>query len=462
MNVVELGVVTALGLWALAGRRRVGAALVLASVGTVGVLLLATGPRWRWQLVPLLVATAVAVVTSLVRSGGRAREDLGGRGAGAAVATGVLLSLAAGLLLPVPSFTLAPDTGPVGTVAFDLVDPARSSPSDTTSADEPRRITVQAWWPAVEETGSRLAITDDGPALADAAGGFLGLPPLVLGHLDVVETAAFVAAPPAPGRRLPVVVSLHGWGGFRFAQVALLEQLAADGRLVLAIDHTHGAVAAQPVVGGVVPIDESLLPDDAPDEVYDEASTVLEDTFRGDAVTLLAALRARDGAVPRDVLELADLDRLAVMGHSTGGGAAVWWCTQEEACDGALTWDPWVEPLPDEVRADPPGVPWLSVLSDAWVGNDNDAVLRPMVADATDAAVVAILGTEHRDVTVQPLLSPLAAPIGLAGELDKRRTDEIALALSRGFLARLFDDADAPSGLVSTPVAPPPEVLLDP
>ena len=449
MNTTELAVAALVLLWALVGLRRSGPGVVLAALAAGGGVLLVVGSRWRWQLVPLLVAVLVVVLLQvtqrdpvLVGTGdGEPGTPVGGspderrRRRGPLLVALVALTALLSWALPVPTLRLEEGSPPVGTVAFDLVDPTRTSPSETVPPDAPRRITVQAWWPAGDDDGEALALTDDGPAFAAAAGDFLGWPPLVLGHLDTIRTTAHVGAAPAGTEQLPVVVSLHGWGGLRFAQVSLLEQLAADGALVLAIDHTHGALAAQPVAGGVVPIDEQLLPDHVPPAVYAEASTVLEDTFRGDGATLLRALREADVAVPQDVLVQADLDRLVLMGHSTGGGAAVWLCAEEPACDGVLTWDPWVEPLPPARRDAPPTVPWLSVLSEEWVGNDNDAVLRPMVAAAADAELLAIERTEHRDVTVQPLLSPLTTALGIAGELPKERVDEVALQLTRAFLA---------------------------
>ena len=51
---------------------------------------------------------------------------------------------------------------------------------------------------------------------------------------------------PASVRR-PVVIALHGTGGNKETQLALLEQLAADGFIAVAIDaRYHGARAAQP------------------------------------------------------------------------------------------------------------------------------------------------------------------------------------------------------------------------
>lgn len=451
MSLLELATAAALVAWAVVGHRRLALGLALAGVGTLATIALAVGDRWRWQLVPLAVAAGVAVVVQLLRATGRGGEDLGRRTAAVAVTGGVALALLSGLALPVPRLSIADGTGPVGTTAFDLVDPERRSPSTTVPPDRPRSFTVQAWWPAAEPTGERLRLTDDGPGLAAAAGDFLGLPPLVLGHLAVVETAAWVDAPPATAGRLPVVVSLHGWGGFRFAQAPLLEQLAADGFLVLATEHTHGALATQPVGGGVVPIDEQLLPDGVDEATYDAAATTLEDTFRGDAATLLGALRAGDDAVPAPVRALADLDRLVVLGHSTGGGAAVWLCTTDPGCDGVLTYDPWVEPIPPDVRATPPDVPWLSVLSDPWTDDENADLLAGMVADAAAAEVVAVEGTEHRDVTVQPLLSPLAPLLGLAGDLDKQRTDEVTTALTRAFLADVLDAGPGDPAVLDTP-----------
>ncbi len=439
--------------WVLVGPSRLTPRWTLAAAAAV--LLLATvafGP-WRWQLWPLGVAVLVIVPLSLLpllRPGSEPRLVWQ---TGVLVLTLTLVTSVLAAVLPIPRFPLEDGSSEVGTMAFDLVDPDRSSASRTVPDTEPRRITVQAWYPTQDRSGERLRATDDPRAFSSAVGGFIGLPGWALRHSSHVRSAARVGASVSSDEPLPVVLALHGWGGFRLAQMQLLQQLAADGHLVLAIDHTHGAVAAQPVAGGVVPIDPALLPDGVPAEVYDAASQVLERMFTDDAHSLVAALRSGDAQVPPAVLATADLDRLVVLGHSTGGGAGIWFCAEDGGCRGFVGYDPWVEPLPPEVRASGPEVPWLAIDSGEWAENDNSRLLSTMVP-ATGAQRFTIDGTLHRDFTVQPLLSPLASRLGLSGELPARRTHEIVLELTRSYLAdRLATGPGDPFLLEDPPMA---------
>lgn len=451
MSWIEWLAVAAAGAVALAGLRTPRPALVLAVAVVAGAVLLLGTPRW--QLVPAGIGLVVLVVVVVPRLAGDA-GTLPGWAVGAAV-VGLGLTALVGWALPMPELELAAGSRPVGSVAFDLTDRSRTSP--VTGDDGPRVTPVQAWYPTDSAVGPRVRVTDEPSAFARAVSQFLGIPSFALTHLGQVRTAAVVGAAPVD-EQLPVVVSLHGWGGFRFAQAPLLEQLAADGHLVLALDHTGGSLAAQPVAGGVVPLDPSLLPADAPAAEYDAAARALERTFADDARHLIEVLRSGDTAVPAGVLAAADLDRLVVLGHSTGGGAAALLCA-EVPCDAMVLFDPWVEPVPQAVRADGFAAPTLAVVSGAWDGIANDALLRPMVAASDRARRLLLEGTTHNDVTVQARLSPLASRLGIAGSVPSERLEEIVLALTRGWLAATGGDGPGDPAVVDDP--PFPEVRTD-
>ena len=324
---------------------------------------------------------------------------------------------------------------------------------------------MQVWYPTDAADGPRNPITTQPAEFADIAGGWLGLPPLLLQHLGLARTAALVDAP-LPAEPLPVVVSVHGWGGFRAAQVQLLEELAADGHLVISMDHVYGSLVAQPVDGSeLIGIEPDLLPDGAPQDVYDRASTELERLFRDDVLALIADLADGGGPMgegaPAEVVAAADLDRLVIQGHSTGGGAAIWACAElgVPACDGVIGHDPWVEPLPAEVRAAGLDVPLVSLRSEPWVGDDNDALLVDVHAGTTDAVGLAIPGTLHRDVTVLSLLTPLAQQVGLTGSLDPAETHRLTRQITSATLAWMLGSG---SGRVELLTKPPDGVVAAP
>lgn len=98
-------------------------------------------------------------------------------------------------------------------------------------------------------------------------------------------------APPVLGRKLPVVAISHGLGGKKEHAAFLAERLAAAGYLVAAVDHLNDGVEIAPQR----PVD----------------------------VTKLLDRLAERGGEPAWLADLADLDKVAVYGHSFGGYTAL-------------------------------------------------------------------------------------------------------------------------------------------
>lgn len=415
-----------------AGVRTTAAVLVAVGTGVVaGGHVVLEGARW--QLTPLYLAALVVILAAALDVVRSADPRAGVRGW---VALGVLavVGAAAGWALPVPRLPAPQGDASVGTTVVELVDEdrgARYGPDPR----EPRRLALQVWYPAAEDLPVRHAAwASAGSRFGRQAARWLGLPPFVLDHVALVRSHATAGAPPTvdPGE-LPVVLYSHGWGGARNLQSDLAESLASRGYVVAAVDHTHGAVATTFPDGALVPIDPRALPDAANGGVDDAASQRLVDTFASDLAFVLDELE--DGAVPSLAGRL-DLSAVGVAGHSTGGGAAIALCAVDTRCGAVVGYDPWVEPVPDTVLGEGLRVPFVALRSEEWVGNPNDARLRRLRASSSGpAALVAVAGTLHRDVTVLPFMSPLATRAGLAGETPGARTHE----LTEAWTAAWFD-----------------------
>ncbi len=406
--------------------RSATANLVTAGATTLVGIVHVVVERPRWQLTPLYVAAVVVALVAVLDVTRPPEPRRGWRGL-VVVALCAVAGAAVGWALPVP--TLPGPTGalPVGTTTVELVDAARLArygPEPT----QPRRLPLQVWYPADPDDPVRPAPwIASGTGFGRQAAGWLGFPPFLLDHVGLVRSYATVDAEPTPEPGpLPLVLYAHGWGGFRGIQSDLAESLASEGYVVAAVDHTYGAVATSFPDGEVVAIDPQALPEGASAQVYDTASERLVETFAADLAFVLDELAA--GAVPQLTGRL-DLDQVGVVGHSTGGGAAVRLCADDRRCGALVGFDPWVEPVPDAILGDGLAVPALSLRSEEWVGNDNDARLRRLRASSTaPAGLVGVAGTTHRDVTLLPFLSPLTSRLGLAGDTPGARTHELTTA----------------------------------
>lgn len=420
-------------------RRSRAVTVLLAAPAVAAMVLHVAAGLPRWQLTPVYVVVGLAVVAAVLVLADRS-EPVSGRGAGAIGVTLVVVGAALTWALPLP--VLDPPAGPyaVGTTTTVVVDPDRSELYGTAPGG-PRRLVAQVFYPARPEPDAPAApLVTGARAFTTTVAGELGLPRFALDHLDDVTVDAVEDAPPAGGAgrdvdgepRLPVVVLSHGWTGFRTAQVGLSVALASHGYVVVAIDHTHGSMATVFPDGEVVPHDPKALPEGVDPAVYDRAAEQLVATFAADIAATLDHLDA--GGVP--LLDgLLDLERTATLGHSTGGGAAVLHCATDPRCATVVGYDPWVEPVPDRIVGDGLAVPLLSLRSEEWAAYDNDARLRRLHAVSTGPeGRVEVLGTLHRDVTVLPLLTPLAARLGLIGETPPDRTHAIVEEWTRRFL----------------------------
>lgn len=417
------------------------------SVVLVGAVhLLSEGARW--QLAPLYL-TSVVVLAAAVSDLVRAPQVRTGRRGWVTVGLLAVVGGAIGWSLPVPTLPEPGGPLPVGTTVVSLVDEDRADRYGA-APDEPRGLVLQVWYPADPDAPVDLAPwVPAGAAFGRQAAEWLGLPSFSLDHVGLVRSHATLdAAATREAGALPLVVYTHGWGGFRTIQSDLAEHLASRGYVVAALDHTHGAVVTAFPDGELVPIDPMALPSGAPSATYDLASQRLVETFADDVAFLLDELDA--GAVPTLTGRL-DLDHVGIVGHSTGGGAAVRLCASEPRCAAIVGFDPWVEPVPDAILGAGIDVPFLALRSEEWVGNDNDARLRRLRASSSMPAVlVSVRGTTHRDVTLLPFLTPLSSQLGLAGPTSGARTHALTAAWTEAWLDRHL------RGAARDPVADPP------
>ena len=419
---------------------------------------------YRWQMVPAFALTIILVAGRFLGLA-KARPEwvtVVGRGVGAlAVAVAALPPV----LFPVPRLPEPGGPYQIGTLTYQWTDPARVEQynPDPESPEAPRSIMVQIWYPALPAADAEPAPWLDrldvaGPLIA----GFFRLPPFFLDHATLVKTHGYAAAPPDPsGGRYPVLVYSHGWNGFRSANLNQSEALASRGYIVAAVDHTYGAMFTVFEDGQLAPNNRAILPAGPEDANYYRAAFQLEQTYAADLSFVLDQLALLDaGEIDGPLQGQLDLDRAGFFGHSTGGGAVVVACQQDERCQAGLAMDAWLEPLTDEALSTPLQQPFLFMRSENWASAENDARLARVVDGLEGPGYrMTILGTRHYDFTLLPLLTPLAAALGLKGPLEGSRT----LAVISDYLVAFFDQhlKGLPQPLLDGPSDDHPEVEFE-
>ncbi|HEX2152795.1 MAG TPA: hypothetical protein VHL52_02335 [Acidimicrobiia bacterium] len=411
---------------------------------------------YRWPLLPVyLLALGLAVGDFVTIERGLPW----GRRAGRALfgVLGLVVAVAPAALFPVPQLPVPSGPLAIGTQTVPLHHPERRETYGPSPGSR-RRIEAQVWYPAHPDDGAvPLAWQPDIEVVGPALAGRIGLPGFFFDSARYTLSHAYEGAPVDEGG-FPLVVFSHGWEGFPTISMPQVENLVSQGYVVIAIDHSYGAVATV-LEDETVYLDEEARGAAEADEVARrEAEALLIDTFAADITLVLDEVEAGAEGAFRDVVEAIDTSSVGIWGHGVGGGAALQVCLTDERCDAVAGQDPLVEPLPDAVLANTAIRPMLLMRSDPWRDTPNDAVLRGIVARSeTFTYWVNVRGADSSDFVAAPLVSPIAHQIGLRGPIDASRV----MVINRRFIAGFFDRFLLGTGSATLDTASFPEVDVE-
>ncbi len=392
---------------------------------------------YRWQLVPAYLLAISFFLLAIVR---RRREPESKKGTNWTFKGLALLAFAVAIglpvLLPVPRLNAPDGSYPVGTTTLELVDTKRVDPY-APEPDQPRRTLLQIWYPAEGAPGLHHAPwMEAAEIVAPAVANWINLPSFFLDHLALSRSPALQDARVYPASdRYPIVLFSHGYGGFRAQNTNQAIYLASHGFIVAAVEHTYGAVVTVFPDGEVAYHNPDTLPDGL-SELEDLAATRrLGDQWAGDLAYALDTLTSLDQGGEGDLFtNRLDLENIGVMGHSTGGGAAIEFCQHDPRCASVLTMDPYLKPVSEQTLETGLAVPALHLFSERWSSGENQqAFSRFATQAANNTWTGSIAGTAHYDFTDLPLLTPLASMIGLKGPIPGPRVVEIINAYTLAF-----------------------------
>jgi dienelactone hydrolase len=223
----------------------------------------------------------------------------------------------------------------VGCLSYDWVDFARTEIYGANREDR-RELVVFVWYPAKQESAATFAPYLP-PAWAPVAE-FLGI------NVEGLSSHAVADATVAEHDSAYPVLLLSPSGFPPLLLSATAEELASYGFIVVGVNHTYETAVTAFADGRVVPMNPAAL-----GGALGPQTGSYDDVFRQRAS--VCAYKAADLASVADQLErlnsdpaerLAgrlDLGRVAALGHSFGGNAALEWCRADQRCRAAVNLD---------------------------------------------------------------------------------------------------------------------------
>ncbi len=251
--------------------------------------------------------------------------------------------------LPTPS-------GPfgIGRIGYEWIDTSRP---DTYSAnpDAHRDLMVYLWYPAPRTEPGNSGTYLPGAKQMDAnaevqsrVGDEFGAAWKLIVSGDLVSHAVENGPVAKSPKRFPILLFSHGMGGMGFEYTSLIEDLVSHGYVVASIEHTYTAMAVVFPNGRVVPFHQEaepvgLTPEQRFQRMEASAGLAITEGAR-DIVFVLSKLTEMNDQKANEFAlgGRLDLNRVAAMGHSSGGAFATLACQMDprfKACisfDGAL------------------------------------------------------------------------------------------------------------------------------
>jgi predicted dienelactone hydrolase len=402
--------------------------------------------RYRWQMIPLYLATLlVAGVLLLRRFQARRTLDqipLPFSSRWGFVLGAVILLLAIVFPIGLPVFRLPEPTGPysVGTTELYFVDPSRPE-TFTQDPSDVRELIVTAWYPTDPSPGARPALYWEH---ADIVGGYLmrenGQPPALARYMTLVKANAFqdasISSTHAP---FPVLIFSPGYMTNVLINTIQMEALASHGYVVFGIDHPYESF------GSVYPDGRSALADPLLRELIIRGDTASID-FEGSLEIWTA-----DTAFVLDQLERLnapgsgsmwsgqlDLDNVGVFGVSFGGATAGAFCYQDPRCAAGVNIDGYQHGA--NMRGAVLQQPFMFIYSPGNAGTNN-GVYRNV---DNQAYSLTIAGSQHMGFSDLAFASPILRYSNILGSISPVRLAEITNAYLLAFFDKHLKGEAAP------------------
>lgn len=348
----------------------------------------------------------------------------------------IVVSLVSSFIFPVYEIPEPSGDYLIGTESF-VIDDELILEAYTNDSSDYRKIKIQVWYPAEDTaTYEQAPWLDDGIVVPRGLSKSIGLPYFILDHTKDIMSHSYIEAPLSKALEIyPVIIISHGWGGFRNIHTDFAEELASLGYIVIGVDHTYGSVATLFSDEEVAYLNPDALPlrEDTPD--FLDYATQLVDTYASDITATINFLEKMNASTSMSKFSgKLDLNNIGLIGHSTGGGAAVDIALDDDRIASVIGLDAWVEPIDDVKLDNGLTMPSLFIRSGDWETGFNNKKLYELIDNSSNIPeLYQINGITHYDFAMVYMYSPLTKNLGYTGELESEYLTSILKSMITDF-----------------------------
>ena len=319
--------------------------------------------------------------------------------------------------LPIPEFSIENNQYSVGYEEIYINIETRPQPLafveiSNLSENTNRELLVDIYYPSNDKTEPnqlfRNASTNWGETVINYLNRTwnINLPSYIFNHLNLSYLDVGVGLDPINGE-LPVVIYTHGWSGEKIFATDQLINIASQGYIVIAIDHTGLAMFTELPSGTIFNSGST------------EASTKVFNVMKEMSIDIQNTVNHVENLKYK-----INFDDVSIIGHSTGGGSAYLYC-QSNKCSTLILQDPFFVPIIEELNNIELNSKTYFIYSQDWyVGNNEEnsiseiEVYRNFTKNKEIAEGYYMTDSAHYDFVAFGTISQLTKYTFLKGTID--------------------------------------------
>jgi len=288
----------------------------------------------------------------------------------------------------------------VGTQNFQLVDSTRSM-WFTDDIKSFRTLSVKMWYPADENSLSdRAPYVDQYELIAKALSTSLGVPEALMSRAGAVKCNSWLNADISIGN-FPIVIYSHGHQSLKIANTFQAEEIASNGYIVIAPDHTYDAALTIINKDKIIYTRSKLPNSDEEAEDSEMIERVKEQlNIRVEDVSFVIDKMIEKFSKDQQFNQSADFENIGIFGHSFGGSTAIMAANNDNRIDAILGLDAYFLPLPNYIIEKDINKPFIHLGQTSWGDSNNYELMKIWGSNNNQNSFhLSVEGSKHNDFT---------------------------------------------------------------
>ena len=327
--------------------------------------------------------------------------------------------------IPLRDIAKAEGNYAVGTQNIYVIDSTRAM-WFTDGIKGPRELSVKVWSPADDaQLAEKASYVENQELLSEALSKRLGVPKALMERAGGIECNSWLDAIPANGK-FPILIYSHGHQSLKIANTFQSEELASNGYIVIAPDHTYDA-AITVLSGERVIYSKSRLPNGnqrlSEEEMFQRVRSQLE--IRTQDIRFLIDMMFQSPSFMENVMAIADTNKIGIFGHSFGGCTSVMAGYNDDRIDAVLGLDTYFLPLSKDAIARDLNKPFTHLGQPSWGRSNNYKVMEILGKNNSKiSSHFAVEGSRHYDYTDFSQFTRLTKKFG-SGKISPKKIRSI-------------------------------------